>query len=156
MPRRDAQDILTRSSNSSCLTHCELAVYVQTVGKLSATDPCSFYWKLICGVLLLADEHIAWTCTVGDEMSSYTHTHTLTHAHVRTHTHIGVTETKPNCPTALRGGQLLKNDIGTLFVYCKLRILSNCPARGAAGQLGLVCTKCCSQSLCVTQSVSLR
>ena len=39
-------------------------------GKLSATDPCSFYWKLICGVLLLADEHIAWTCTVGDEMSS--------------------------------------------------------------------------------------
>ena len=110
----------------------------------------------ICGVLLLADEHIAWTCTVGDEMSSYTHTHTLMHAHVRTHTHIGVTETKPNCPTALRGGQLLKNDIGTLFVYCKLRILSNCPARGAAGQLGLVCTKCCSQSLCVTQSVSLR
>ena len=70
MPRRDAQDILTRSSNSSCLTHCELAVYVQTVGKLSATDPCSFYWKLICGVLLLADEHIAWTCTVGDEISS--------------------------------------------------------------------------------------
>ena len=70
MPRSNAQDILTRSSNSSCLTHCELAVYVQTVGKLSATDPCSFYWKLICGVLLLADEHIAWTCTVGDEMSS--------------------------------------------------------------------------------------
>ena len=45
---------------------------------------------------------------------------------------------------------------GKLFVYCKLKILSNCPARGTVGQLGLVCKKCCSQSLCARQSVSLR
>ena len=30
---------------------------------------------------------------------------------------------------------------GKLFVYCKLKILSNCPARGTVGQLGLVCTQ---------------
>ena len=80
-------------------------------------------------------------------------------------------QTKPNCPTAPDCGQLSRivslqytkgwpatsaEVAGKVFVYCKLKILSNCPARGPVGQLGLVCTKCCSQSLCVRQSVSLR